>query len=54
MVLEALNGNISMKGRTVAVEALQGLTMKGVTVNAEATQAMTVKARPHRCGGPVR
>jgi uncharacterized protein involved in type VI secretion and phage assembly len=43
MVLEALNGNISMKGRTVAVEALQGLTMKGVTVNAEATQAMTVK-----------
>jgi uncharacterized protein involved in type VI secretion and phage assembly len=43
MVLEALNGNISMKGRTVAVEALQTLTMKGITVNAEATQAMTVK-----------
>jgi uncharacterized protein involved in type VI secretion and phage assembly len=43
MSLEALKGNISMKGRTVAVEATQGLTMKGLTVNAEATQAMTVK-----------
>ena len=43
MSLEALKGNISMKGRTVAVEATQGLTVKGMTVNAEATQGMTVK-----------
>jgi Rhs element Vgr protein len=43
MSLEALKGNISMKGRTVAVEATQALTIKGMSVNAEATQGMTVK-----------
>jgi Rhs element Vgr protein len=43
MVFEALQGNISVKGRTVALEATQGFTIKGLSVSAEATQAMTVK-----------
>jgi len=43
MVLEALKGNISMKGRTVAVEASQALSIKGMSVSAEATQALTAK-----------
>lgn len=43
MVFEALQGNISVKGRTVALEATQGFTLKGMSVSAEATQGMTVK-----------
>jgi uncharacterized protein involved in type VI secretion and phage assembly len=43
MIFEALQGNISVKGKTVAVEATDSLSIKGMSVSAEATQGLQMK-----------